>query len=219
VVAHDLRSPLNSLFGFSNLLVKHADSMTKEEIQTMGAKLRDSVANTLKMTENLITWARSQMLDEQTNPELVELKSVVDETLKVLRESAEKKGVLLDDNEVSDAQVFVDKNHLSLILRNLINNAIKYTKAGDKVLVKATQNNGKTKILIEDTGLGMDHETVEKLFSLERTVSEVGTSGERGTGLGLVLCKQYIERNHGSVEVHSEKSKGTRFIVTLPSSN
>ena len=80
VVAHDLRSPLNSLFGFSNLLVKHADSMTKEEIQTMGAKLRDSVANTLKMTENLITWARSQMVVELTNPELVEVKLVVVET-------------------------------------------------------------------------------------------------------------------------------------------
>lgn len=218
VVAHDLRSPLNSLFGFSNLLVKHAEFMSKEEIQAMGAQLRESVSNTLKMTENLITWARSQMHEEQTNPEIINVGSTIDEAFKTTREGASKKGVILKSDTDSQANVYVDKNHLLLIIRNIINNAIKYTKAGDEISVKAAEANGQTEIVVEDTGIGMDDEVKEKLFSLEGTISQVGTSGERGTGLGLLLVKNFVERNNGSVSVSSEKNKGTKFVVILPSS-
>ena len=219
VVAHDLRSPLNSLLGFSTLLVKHADSMSKEEIQKMGGQLRDAVSNTLKMTENLILWARSQMKDEKTKPEPVDVNSVLSETLKVFREAAAKKEIELDNKVVDDAKVLVDKDHFSLILRNLINNAIKYTKIGGKICVKSKRQNGSTEIIVEDTGLGMDEDTLNKLFSLDGTDSKVGTSGERGTGLGLMLCKEFVERNKGTLKVESQKNVGSSFIVTLPSFN
>lgn len=219
VVAHDLRSPLNSLFGFSNLLVKHAESMSKDEIKKMGSQLRESVANTLKMTENLITWARSQMQDEQTNPEIIDARTAIDETFKITIEEAAKKGVALHRDTEEQANVFVDRNHLLLALRNIINNAIKYTESGDKISVRAVQENGSTKITIEDTGVGMDEEVKAKLFSLEGTVSQLGTSGERGTGLGLVLVKNFVELNGGSLSVTSEKNKGSRFVVELPSSS
>lgn len=218
VVAHDLRSPLNSLFGFSNLLVKHAEHMSKEEIQTMGAQLRESVSNTLKMTENLITWARSQMLEEQTHPEILDVKKSIIETFNVFHEQADKKGIKLNDEGVEESKVYADRNHFSLILRNIVNNSIKYTKSGDSITIKSTQTNGHTKIVVEDTGLGMDEDVMEKLFSLEGTVSQVGTSGEKGTGLGLVMCKDFVERNKGSISVSSEKSKGTRFEISLPAS-
>ncbi len=219
VVAHDLRSPLNSLLGFSNLLVKHADSMSKEEIQKMGGQLRDAVGNTLKMTENLILWARSQMKDEKTKPEPVDVNSVLTETLKVFSETAAKKQIQLDNEVGEDAQVLVDRDHLLLILRNLINNAIKYTKIGGKICVKTERQNGSTHIIVEDTGLGMDEEALKKLFSLEGTISQVGTSGERGTGLGLMLCKEFVERNKGTLKVQSQKNVGSSFIVTLPTFN
>jgi signal transduction histidine kinase len=219
VVAHDLRSPLNSLLGFSTLLVKHADSMSKEEIQKMGGQLRDAVSNTLKMTENLILWARSQMKDEKTKPESVEVNDALSETFKVFKEAAAKKEIQLDNEVVGDAKVFVDKDHFFLILRNLINNAIKYTKIGGKICVKARQQNGSTQIIVEDTGLGMDEEALKKLFTLDGAISQVGTSGERGTGLGLMLCKDFVERNKGKLEVKSEKNIGSSFIVTLPSFN
>ncbi|MEP2670693.1 MAG: tetratricopeptide repeat-containing sensor histidine kinase [Cyclobacteriaceae bacterium] len=217
VVAHDLRSPLNSLYGFSNLLVNHSQSMSKDEIQKMGSQLRESVANTLKMTENLITWARSQMHEEQTNPELIDVRTVIDETFKISAEEAAKKGVTLQRDNDESANVYADRNHLLLTLRNIINNSIKYTQAGDRISITAVEQNGHTKITIEDTGIGMDDETKEKLFSLEGTVSQLGTSGERGTGLGLVLVKIFLERNGGSLSVSSEKNKGSKFIVELPS--
>lgn len=219
VVAHDLRSPLNSLFGFSNLLVKHAGAMSKEEIQTMGAQLRESVSNTLKMTENLITWARAQMYEEQTNPELVNVRSVIEETFKLSKEEAAKKGVVLKGETDDQAQVYADRNHLLLILRNIVNNAIKYTRPGDEISVTVNGENGQTKIMIDDTGIGMDEDTREKLFSLDGTISHVGTSGERGTGLGLVLVKNFVGRNNGSLSVSSKKDEGTRFVVVLPSSS
>lgn len=217
VVAHDLRSPLNSLFGFSTLLVKHSDSMTTEEIKRMGAQLRDAVGNTLKMTENLITWARTQMQEENTKPEMIDIQKAVEETFDVLGEAASKKGIKLNEEGVNGAQAYVDNNQFRLIMRNLVNNAIKYTKAGGEIAVRAFQENGNTQIIVEDTGLGMEEDVLEKLFSLEHTVSRVGTSGERGTGLGLVMCKDFVEKNHGSLAVESEKGKGSKFIVTLPS--
>ncbi|HNP07746.1 MAG TPA: tetratricopeptide repeat-containing sensor histidine kinase, partial [Cyclobacteriaceae bacterium] len=118
VVAHDLRSPLNSLFGFSNLLVKHTELMSKEEIKKMGMQLSESVANTLKMTENLITWARSQMHEEHTNPETIDVRTVINETFKIAVEEATKKGIVLQRDTDEQANVYADKNHLSLILRN-----------------------------------------------------------------------------------------------------
>lgn len=219
VVAHDLRSPLNSLFGFSNLLVNHAETMSKEEIQKMGSQLRQSVINALKMTENLITWARAQMHEEQTNPEVIDVRTVVDETFSMSMEEATKKGILLQQTMDNDIRCYADKNHLLLVLRNIVNNAIKYTQAGDRITITAVEESGKTKITIEDTGVGMDDDVKEKLFSLEGTVSQMGTSGERGTGLGLVLVKSFVERNGGSLSVSSEKNKGSQFVVTLPSSH
>ncbi|MFZ1808486.1 MAG: tetratricopeptide repeat-containing sensor histidine kinase [Cyclobacteriaceae bacterium] len=219
VVAHDLRSPLNSLFGFTNLLVKHAEAMSKEDIQKMGSQLRESVANTLKMTENLITWARSQMQEEQTNPEVIDVKTAIDETFKISLEDATKKGIVLLRNTDEQANVYADKNHLLLMLRNIINNAIKYTKSGDRILVSAVEENGQTKITIEDTGVGMEDGVREKLFSLEGAVSREGTSGERGTGLGLLLVKSFVEKNGGSLSVSSVKNEGSQFVVLLPSSS
>jgi len=218
VVAHDLRSPLNSLFGFSNLLVRHAESMSKEEIQTMGAQLRESVANALKMTENLITWARSQMYEEQTNPEIIDVRTLIDETLKVSTEEAAKKGIVLQHETREQANIYADRNHVLLMLRNIINNAIKYTAPGDKISVTAVEENGQTKITIDDTGVGMPDDVREKLFSLEGAVSREGTSGERGTGLGLLLVKSFVEKNNGSLSVSSIKNKGSQFVVLLPSS-
>lgn len=218
VVAHDLRSPLNSLFGFSNLLVKHTELMSKEEIKKMGMQLSESVSNTLKMTENLITWARSQMHEEHTNPETIDVRTVIKETFKMSAEEATKKGIVLHQSTDEQANVYADRNHLLLILRNIINNAIKYTKHGDQIIVGAVEKNGHTRITIEDTGIGMEDEVKRKLFSLEGAVSRVGTSGELGTGLGLLLVKGFVEKNGGSLSVSSEKNKGSQFVVLLPSS-
>lgn len=217
VVAHDLRSPLNSLFGFSNLLVKYAGSMTTEEIQTMGTQLRESVSNTLKMTENLIVWARSQMQEEQTNPETLDVNQAIEETFKIYEGPAAKKGIAMKFHRADNAQVYADRNHFHLIIRNIINNAIKYTKSGDQINVSIQEDINMTKIIIEDTGLGMDAKVKARLFSLENTISQVGTSGEHGTGLGLVMCKDFVERNNGSIQVSSEENKGTRFTISLPS--
>ncbi len=217
VVAHDLRSPLNSLYGFSNLIVKHSEHMSKEDIQKMGRKLRESVENTLKMTENLITWARTQMYEEQTHPESIELRSIIEETFDISRDGAQKKGITLNGMVNDGMKVYADRNHFSLILRNLISNAIKYTDSGGEICVDAFQENGRITIVVKDTGLGMDEEVLRQLFTLERTVSQPGTAGERGTGLGLLMCKEFAERNGGTLQVESKKNTGSSFMVSLPS--
>jgi len=217
VVAHDLRSPLNSLYGFSNLIVKHADLMSKEDIQKMGVQLQESVSNTLKMTDNLITWARSQMNEERTNPQVLDVRKGVKETFDIYKDAAIKKEIVLSKKVPEGMTVLADKDHFLLILRNLVSNALKYTNAHGEICVEGFQKNGVSRIVVSDTGLGMDQDALNGLFSLEGTVSQPGTAGERGTGLGLLMCKDFAERNGGTLLVESEINKGSKFIVSLPS--
>lgn len=216
IVAHDLKAPLNSLLSFSSLISRHAESLTAEEIKVMGQKLQESVGNSLKMTENLMMWARSQMNDYSVKPVTVNLKQVVEEILIIFNPIAIQKRIKMKHTIDEGIYVLADYDHIGFVMRNLINNAIKFTGENGTIVISAEVGNDMVQIAVTDSGVGMEKEQLDKLFDLEKKTSTTGTAGEKGTGLGLRLCKEFLEKNNGTIRAVSQPGKGTTFLVQLP---
>lgn len=216
IVAHDLRTPVSSLAGFSAMLSKYGDQMSSEEISKFSKDLHKSVKNALSLVENLLTWARTQMDKMEHSPKAVGINALVEEAIAQLENSAKDKEISLTKEFTAEQQVFADENHLRLILRNMITNAIKFTPEGGSITVATSQpGKGKAVLRVEDTGVGMNEEKLAKLFKIGDANSTSGTAGEKGTGLGLVLCKEFVEKNGGEIRVSSAEGKGTTFSIEL----
>jgi len=216
IVAHDLKSPLNSLKGFTSLLIDHADRLSKEEITQASKKTQLAIDNTIKLADNLITWARLQMNEQETKQEKINFSETVSTILPVYMRIAEKKGITLSWSFDDSLTLFADKNHVQFIVRNLLNNAIKFTnKEGNIKLSAIPLANGEMQISVSDNGVGIPEEKKKQIFSLGKSQSSNGTAGEKGTGLGLMLCHEFIKLNGGVIEVESEEGKGTTFNVRL----
>ncbi len=216
IVAHDLKSPLISLQSFSTILLDHFDALSKDQIKQMGGKLRGSVDSTIKLAENLITWASIQMNEYQYMEEDVSIKDVAANIYNLYKDVATKKAVSLDIIIDEDLTVSGDRNQIAFILRNLINNAIKFSNEGGKVSMKAySLSNGGTEIAITDDGVGMKKETMNTLFTLGQSKSTDGTAGEKGTGLGLILIQEFIQLNKAQISVESQENQGSTFTVTF----
>ena len=217
IVAHDLRSPLSSLVSFITLIKDHLDQLSKEEIVKMVQQLEQSVNNTIEMTDGLITWAKQQMNRIEYNPEIVLVQDAINEALNVYARAAEQKGIRYEKNLNGNDKVWADKNQVIFIVRNLINNAIKFTKAGGLVSIQSYVENDGVRISIADTGVGMNDNTLNKIFQLGNYTKNKGTAGEPGSGLGLVLCKEFAIQNKGKIWAESIETKGTTFHLFLPS--
>jgi signal transduction histidine kinase len=212
IVAHDLKSPLNSLKSFSNLLIDHFDSLSKVEILTMSKQLRESVDNTIKMADNLITWARIQMNDYQYNAETINVKDIATNICDVYRDVALKKGINLSCSVEDSLTITGDKNQIEFVIRNLVNNSIKFTdKDGFVSLTAKAFPNGQVQISVKDSGVGISDEFKKKLFSIGKKQSTSGTAGEKGTGLGLMLSYEFVKLNGGQIDIESNLDKGTTF--------
>lgn len=218
IVAHDLRSPVHSLAGFSAMLADHGDKMTPAEISHYSRDLSKSVKNAHSLIENLLSWAATQMNQVKHEPQELDINTLVEETIEQLDTSATNKQIKLVKELQPGVKIHADEDHLRLILRNLATNAIKFTNEGGTVTI-ATQikQNGTTKaeVTVRDTGIGMSLERIEKLFKIGYARSSKGTAGEKGTGLGLILCKEFIEKNGGMLGVESQEGSGTTFRITL----
>jgi PAS domain S-box-containing protein len=214
IVAHDLKSPLNSLKSFSDLLLTYYDRLTKEDILKMSRELSSSITNTIKMADNLITWAQLQMDDYQFNEDIVSVEEVIASICSVYTDVAMKKDIRLSQSIENSLEILGDKNQIEFIFRNLVNNAIKYTNPNGLVSITAkTLSSGEIEIGVEDNGIGIDENTKSKLFSSYKVRSEKGTAGESGTGLGLMLCQEFVTLNKGEISVDSEPGNGTTFYV------
>lgn len=217
IVAHDLKSPLNSLKSFMSILHSHADHLTKQEIVNTGKQLDETLDNTIKMADNLIVWAKQQMRTEEGVPENLHLAKLVGTVYQVYKEVADQKSISLTMNVPETILAYADKNQVLFIIRNLVNNAIKFTHPGGEVKIKATlQSQNKVKIEVSDTGIGISELALKNIFEISPTVKTKGTAGEKGTGLGLVLCKEFVERNNGEIWAQSTEGSGTTFFVELP---
>ena len=215
IIAHDLRSPLASLKSFSTVLVEHIDHISKEEIQSMGEKLNTSVDNTLKMADNLIIWAQSQMNIIEDKKELINLREVVNDVCDIFTVIANNKEVRLIASVMDDPHFIGDKDQVEFVIRNLINNAIKFTPRKGVVNVSVTQTSNQIKIVVSDTGVGMSSKLGENLFSIQRPKGIPGTEGEKGSGLGLILSSEFVNRNDGEIHVVSQEAIGTTITVSF----
>ncbi|MDP1726503.1 MAG: sensor histidine kinase [Bacteroidota bacterium] len=218
IIAHDLRAPIKSLSSVLGWVAD--DDITFEDLKRALNGIRKNV-DTLNLTlENLLLWSRSQLQGIKSNPEILDLRSTINDIFELYRIQAREKGILLKSNVLDRTLVFIDKNHLNLLLRNLISNSIKFTNAGGhgEVGISAHyKDNEMVEICVSDNGIGMKPEDADKAFSAIDHHTTYGTSNEKGTGLGLMLCKEYVEENSGRIWLTTEYEKGTKVCFTLPS--
>lgn len=217
IIAHDLRSPFTGLIGFASLLKEGAETYPTEKIKHFADHIYKSSTSIFKLLENLLEWSRLQMNRVTIVHSVFILSNVSQKTMNVLMPvAAEKEIKLIESSE--RFEVYADANMIDAVIRNLISNAIKFTPRGGTITLSYETDKAKNTatVHIQDTGIGMTEATVQKLFHIAENVSTSGTDGEEGTGLGLLLCAELIERNNGAITVKSEKGKGSTFSFTLP---
>ncbi|MBN1821992.1 MAG: hypothetical protein JXR31_14985 [Prolixibacteraceae bacterium] len=216
IIAHDLKNPLISFVDFSTILKEHFESFSKEEIIEMIDDLHTSAQNMQILLENLLEWAKSQTNQLEVNPETYRLKPVFNETLSVCIQHANSKNIQIETKISDDISVWADKNLLSTVIRNLLSNAIKFSESNSKISAYAIPAGNKILVSIKDNGIGISENKMEKLFQVDSKVTSLGTAKERGTGLGLILCKEFVEQNGGVLSVESKSGEGSIFSFTVP---
>lgn len=219
IVSHDLRSPFSSLLGISKLLAEGAEDLERNEIKELAEALNSQAHNVFDFMENLLKWAQAHTGRMKYQPTVLSLKEITAPVEALLRENAHSKGIILADEIDSTLSVYVDENMIRSVLQNLVSNALKFTPAGGKVSVTATQSTKKPKFVevsVNDTGVGMSKDDADKLFRIDVVHTTKGTEDETGTGLGLILCKELVEKNGGTIWVKSTEGAGTTFTFTLP---
>jgi len=218
IVAHDLKSPLNSLKSFSYLLVSHFDNLSKKEIIEMGQQLYNSVDITTKLADNLITWARMQMQEIVTKQESIIINEVINNCVALFKEAAIAKEIKISIKADQQTQVYFDKNQLEFIIRNLLNNAVKFTRQGGLIYITINElSDTEIELKVTDNGVGMPAEIIQNINDTGTKVSTKGTSGELGTGLGLMLCFQFARLNNTTLVIQSKLNKGTTIVLRLES--
>ncbi len=215
IIAHDLRNPFNTLLGFAYLILHQIDQSDKNQIIKYAKTIHSSAQNIFNLLTNLLEWARTQTGSIEVKIEKTNMNTVIKENLKIYDEIANIKSNKLIFEAKEDFFVQADLNMLNTILRNLLYNAIKYTKEGE-ILISLAEEGKMCKITIADSGIGIEKERLNNLFKIGNTLSTKGTDKEKGTGLGLHICKEFLTLNNGTIEVESEVNKGSKFSFTLP---
>ncbi|MBN2348078.1 MAG: HAMP domain-containing histidine kinase, partial [Bacteroidales bacterium] len=219
ILAHDLSSPFHSLLGMSEFLNTEIEKGNIEKVKKFSDTIYQTITKTYNLLTNLLDWAQSQTGKIQFKPELFFLSEIVDEIILLLNAQAENKTITLNNLIHADLSVYADKNMLSTVIRNLVSNAIKYSNKNGIITISASGNEHIRQISVSDNGIGISLENIEKLFQIEKVISRPGTHEETGTGLGLILCKEFIEKHDGEIWVESDIGKGSIFHFTLPVKN
>ncbi len=218
IIAHDLKSPFNAILGFSEMLLKSHKKIDDEKREKLIKSVNSSAKNAFKLLENLLTWSSSQSGAIKYSPEKLHLKILLFEIMFSLQVQAEKKNIHISDNILEDELIYADKNMIATVLRNLISNAIKFTINGGSIIIssKKQKNSDFIEISVVDTGVGIPKDTIDELFLIDKNTSTEGTENETGTGLGLILCKEFVEQHNGKIWAKSEIGKGSEFVFTMP---
>lgn len=217
IIAHDIKSPFSSFLGLTEIMADDFDQFTLKEIQHFIVTMRDSASNLYRLLENLLEWSRIQQGFMQFKPEMIPLTGLVNDSTELIQSAAFNKEIEISHDIPEGFMVFGDAHMIETIIRNLISNALKYTPKGGSLSVSAKNApDGSAVITVTDSGIGMNTEIIENLFRVDVNTSRKGTEGEPSTGLGLILCKEFIEKHTGKIEVKSTPGKGSSFIITLP---
>ena len=216
IIAHDLKSPLSGLLGFTEILVEEFDDLQEEEKKEFIGHSYQATKNLMALLENLLEWSRIRIGSVAFSPVKLDLDAIVEDIFSLFAQNARSKNITFEQRVDENICVLADKNMLKTILRNLISNGIKFTREGGTVTIFAEEQDNLIKITAQDSGIGISKENIERLFRIDSNHTTLGTNKERGTGLGLALCKELVEKNRGKIWVESEPGKGTKFIFTLP---
>lgn len=216
IIAHDLRSPFNSIIGFSDLLAEQIKMKDVEGIEMYAQIIMESSNKAMDLLTNLIEWSRSETGRMKYNPELLNIEQFVQEMIFLYDNIAEQKSITISHNLPHNVSVLADKAMISTVFRNLIANAIKFTMPGGEIHISAVKQHNEILFSIRDTGVGISHENLERIFRLDQSYSTLGTGKEKGTGLGLILCKEFVEKHDGKIWVESKENVGSTFFFTLP---
>ena len=218
IIAHDLRGPLGGIRGLTEIMADESNEFTKQEIKEMTFDLSRAASNTFNLLENLLEWSQIDQGLTEFKLEKPRLINVVTECRNIAAEPARGKAIELIVDIQTDQEVFADQNMLQTVIRNLLSNAIKFTPKGGRVTISAKPaENMMTMISVEDTGIGMSDQLRNDLFNMAENTKRPGTDGEKSTGLGLLLCKEFVEKSGGKIWVASEQNKGTVFSFTISS--
>lgn len=216
IIAHDLRGPFNGFLGLTELLASEIDTMDKEEIQFSAAIMASSAKNLENLLENLLEWSCMEQGLIPFTPQEINLYQTTMECILILQAAAEKKEIQIQNKIKDDTIVFADNYMLHTIIRNILSNAVKFTQKGGSITIQAEKDSKNTILSITDSGIGMNAKIVENIFKLDAKTNRNGTENEPSSGLGLILCKEFIEKHGGKIWVKSGENKGTTFYCSFP---
>jgi PAS domain S-box-containing protein len=217
IIAHDLRSPFNGFLGLTEIMAEGLQNLTLEEIQKIAVSMKKSAANLYSLLGNLLEWSLMQRGLTAFEPQLFLLSRIITESMALVTERADKKEIAISYDIPEDLSVFADSNMFEGIIRNLASNAVKFTNKGGVVNISAkTMPDNSVEISVKDTGIGMGKDITDNLFRLDIDTSRKGTEDELSSGLGLFICKDFIEKHGGKLRVESEEGKGSVFTFTIP---
>ena len=219
IIAHDLRSPFTGMLGFAEILIEDYAELSENDKNFYIQGIYSSLKDLLTLIDNLLTWARVQLSRVDFYPQEISLQMIVNSVFSSQRITANNKQIKLESEISGEINAFADADMIETVIRNLVSNAIKFTNNGGTIKVNAINERDFIKVEIQDNGVGMKPEIANNLFKNDTQVTTKGTKGEKGTGLGLIICKEFVEKHGGKIWVESELGKGSRVIFTIPNSD
>jgi PAS domain S-box-containing protein len=216
ILSHDLRSPFNNLLGLSELLIEDIRKLDISKIEDITISINKTARNTYNLLEDILLWSRTQQGKFPFNPQILNFRDICKNILEVLKQNADAKNITINCSSEDHINVFADIDMLKTVMRNLVTNAIKFTNNGGAININANQTDSDVTISISDNGVGIAPDDLTKLFDISQVITTKGTAKETGTGLGLLLCKEFVEKHGGKIWVESEVGKGSDFKFTLP---
>lgn len=216
LISHDLKDPFNSILGMSELMLDEEEDFSKDRAYPLLKSIHKTAKNAFDLLNNLLDWSRNQRGENTFHPTKVNIHEPIYEAFLTTNQSAKNKSISLaittDEHIIAD----IDVNMIKTVIRNLLSNAVKFTSANGQINISAKKGQDNVLIQIDDTGIGMNKKTRKNLFKIEESQSSKGTEGERGSGFGLMLCKEFVEKHGGDISVKSKLGKGSSFLVKLP---
>jgi two-component system sensor histidine kinase/response regulator len=216
IIAHDLRNPFSTVLGISEMLAREFESFEPEKLKIFIEQIYKYSNNTFNLLENLLQWSMLQTGRMPLRPQLINLNKIISESTDLLRGNALQKGISINSTTIDDGIVYVDVSMITTVFRNILSNAIKFTAINGKIEISLDNEGSFLKVTIKDNGVGIPLADQERLFKIDSNPTTIGTSMEKGTGLGLILCKDFVDRNGGNIWVESQLGKGTAFSFTVP---